>query len=83
MIDFLEMNSQEIGTVFFVTLVGGMPGALIGNYACRLYQNPVRSAQICLIIFTLNTLLAGIFVRASTQKNRMYGFALVWGIYQG
>lgn len=83
MSDFLEMNSQEIGVALLMTLIGGMPGALIGNYVCRLYQNPVRSTQICLILFTTNTLFAGILLRASTQKNWMYGFAFVWGICQG
>jgi hypothetical protein len=82
MSEFLEMNSIQIGLVLLTTIIGGMPGALIGNYFCRLYQNPVRSVQICLVIFALNTLLAGTFLRVNT-RNWMYGFAFVWGICQG
>jgi len=82
MSEFLDMNSLQIGAVLLVTMIGGMPGSLIGNYFCRLYQNPVRSVQICLATFTLNTLGAGIFLRANTQ-HLMYGFAFVWGICQG
>lgn len=82
MSEFLEMNSLQIGAVLLVHMIGGMPGSLIGNYFSQLYQNPVRSVQICLIIFTLNTLGAGILLRESTQ-HWMYGFAFVWGICQG
>lgn len=82
MTEYLQMNSLSIGATLLMTMIGGMPGAFIGNYFCRRYQNPVRSVQICLITFTLNTILAGIFLRASTQQ-WAYGFAFVWGICQG
>eukprot|EP00537_Pseudo-nitzschia_pungens_P001817 CAMPEP_0172373590 /NCGR_PEP_ID=MMETSP1060-20121228/52382_1 /TAXON_ID=37318 /ORGANISM="Pseudo-nitzschia pungens, Strain cf. cingulata" /LENGTH=69 /DNA_ID=CAMNT_0013099973 /DNA_START=58 /DNA_END=264 /DNA_ORIENTATION=+ len=59
MSEFLEMDSLQIGVVLLIVMIGGMPGSLIGNYFCRLYQNPVKSARLGLIVFTLNTIGAG------------------------
>ena len=68
MSEYLEMNSLQIGMVLLVVMIGGMPGSSIGKYFFRRYQNPIWSAQICLVVFTLNTLGAGMFVRASTKN---------------
>ncbi len=82
MSDYLEMNSQQIGAVLLMTMIGGMPGAFVGNYFCWLFNNPIRSVQLCLITFTINTILAGLFLRPST-RDWMFGFAFVWGICEG
>eukprot|EP00532_Pseudo-nitzschia_australis_P008789 CAMPEP_0168170200 /NCGR_PEP_ID=MMETSP0139_2-20121125/4049_1 /TAXON_ID=44445 /ORGANISM="Pseudo-nitzschia australis, Strain 10249 10 AB" /LENGTH=571 /DNA_ID=CAMNT_0008087679 /DNA_START=94 /DNA_END=1809 /DNA_ORIENTATION=+ len=82
MSEILEMDSLQIGTVLLGTMIGGMPGSVIGNHFCRLYQNPVKSARVGLMVFTLNTIGAGLFLRPST-KNLMHVFAFVWGICIG
>ena len=82
MSEFLEMDSLQIGMVLLIVMIGGMPGSLIGDYFCRFYRNPLRSAQICLTLFSLNTLCAGLILRES-NKNLMYGFSFIWGICHG
>jgi len=82
MTDYLEFDSREIGLTLLTTMVGGMPGAFAGHYFSKLCQNPVRSAQLCLITFTINTLLAGAFLRPDT-KYWIYGCAFVWGMCEG
>ena len=83
MTEFLGFNSQEIGMALLVTMFGGMPGAFVGDKAFAYYkENPVRSAQLCLSVFTINTLFAGIFLRPSTRY-WMYAFAFVWGLCEG
>eukprot|EP00536_Pseudo-nitzschia_multiseries_P010942 jgi/Psemu1/326233/estExt_fgenesh1_pg.C_3520006 len=78
MSEYLEMNSLQIGLVLLIVMIGGMPGSFIGNYFCRLYQNPVKSARLGLVVFTLNTIGAGLFLEPST-KELMYWIGFVWG----
>lgn len=82
MTDYLKFTSQEIGITLLMTMIGGMPGSYVGYYFSRLYQNPVRSAQLCLVVFTITTLLAGMLLRPD-KKHWIYVFAIVWGMCEG
>jgi len=82
MSEYLRMTSVQIGAVLLAFFIGGIPGSLLGNYYSRRYQSPVRSAQISLAVFTLNTLGAGCFLRADTHQ-WTYAIAFVWGICNG
>ena len=82
MTDYLKFSSQEIGVALLMTMIGGIPGSFVGYSFSKLYQNPVRSAQLCLVVFTINTLLAGMLLRPD-NRHWLFAFALVWGLCEG
>ena len=79
---FLDMTSSEIGSVFLVVLIMGIPGAKLGELlAFRI--NPLVSAKVCLLMFFLSTSAAAIVLTGPENKQYAIIFGVLWGICMG
>jgi hypothetical protein len=54
----LKMDSTEIGIVFFVVLVMGIPGSKLGRISVHQPRNPITSAKLSDAFFIVTTVLA-------------------------
>jgi MFS-type transporter involved in bile tolerance (Atg22 family) len=79
MIQVLKMDASQIGIVFLCVFLAGIPGSELGGMI-GIAINPLRSACLCLAIFSLNTLVAAIVLNGPEDRIAMYGFAAVWGV---
>ena len=82
MSEVLNFSSQENGIAILVLLIGTVPGALISTVAAE-RLNPVRSLQIALFIWILNTFLAALIIKGPGQNVALYIFSLIWGLATG
>jgi len=82
MSEYLKMNSLQIGLVILLVLVAGIPGTRMGHFVCS-RSNPVVSAQLCLVIYMIVTVLASVLLSGPNHKNWTYLFGILWGLCQG
>jgi MFS-type transporter involved in bile tolerance (Atg22 family) len=79
---FLDMTSTEIGVVFLVVLIMGIPGVKIGEWLALKF-NPLFSAKVCIILFILSTTSASIVLTGPEHKQYTFIFGTMWGIGLG
>jgi UMF1 family MFS transporter len=79
----LKMDSNEIGVVFFLCLVMGIPGSKLGGYLAIRYRNPITSAKICDAFFIVTTVLASLVLTGPEDKNMTFIFGALWGLGLG
>lgn len=79
---FLDMTATEIGVVFLVVLITGIPGAKLGEWLALRF-NPLVSAQCCILLFIISTALAGIVLTGPEHKQYAVIFGVLWGISLG
>ena len=58
----LKMNANEIGLLFLVVLVAGIPGSWLAGWATIKLKSPVRSAIVCNVMFIVVTAAAAILL---------------------
>ena len=79
---FLDMVSSDIGFVFLVVLLMGIPGAKLGEWlAFRI--NPLVSAKLCILSFFLSTSAAAFVLTGPESKQYAIIFGILWGICMG
>lgn len=83
MTQLLQMNANEIGVVFLIVIVTGIPGSKAGEYLALKLRNPVRSAILCDWTFVVTTSLAIFVLTGPETKQYSYIFAVFWGIGLG
>jgi MFS transporter, UMF1 family len=69
MTQVLDMNSTDIGYVFLVVLLMGIPGSKLGGFVAVKLRNPVTSAKICDVLFIVATSLASLVLVGPDDKN--------------
>jgi UMF1 family MFS transporter len=79
---FMDMSSSEIGVVFLVVLIMGIPGAKLGEWLA-LKINPLTSAKICILLLLVSTGLAAIVLTGPEHKHYVVIFGVLWGISMG
>jgi MFS-type transporter involved in bile tolerance (Atg22 family) len=79
---FLDMTSSEIGFVFLVVLIMGIPGAKLGQLiALRL--SPLISAKLSILCLLISTTLAAALLTGPQHKHYVVIFAVFWGLSLG
>ena len=79
---FLEMDATEIGIVFLLVLVMGIPGSKLGEILGLRY-NPVASAKACVIFFIASTTTAALVLTGPEEKRLTPIFGALWGMGLG
>lgn len=79
---FLEMDATEIGVVFLVVLLLGIPGTKLGEKVALRF-NPVFSAQICVVVFIFATTVAAFVLTGPDDKQFTVIFGVFWGVCLG
>jgi MFS-type transporter involved in bile tolerance (Atg22 family) len=82
MTTFLKMSSNQIGLAYLIVLLGGVPGSKIGQIISN-RSNAVKSAQLCLVVFSITTGLAAILLRGPTDSFKIMYLCVFWGISLG
>ena len=82
MTTLLDMSSSEIGVVFLLVLIMGIPGAKLGEFLA-LRINPLASAKLCILLFLITTTLAAMVLRGPHHKPYAKFFGILWGISMG
>lgn len=80
--DQLQFSSSENGIAILLLLFGTIPGALLSTRVSE-KLNPVKSLQIALFIWVINTIIAALTLKGPEQGDFTYAFALIWGIATG
>lgn len=78
----LEMDAKQIGQAFLFVFIAGIPGSKVGGMI-GVAINPLRSAQLCLVVFIINTTFAALVLNGPESQNAMYAFAAIWGVCLG
>jgi MFS-type transporter involved in bile tolerance (Atg22 family) len=79
----LKMDSTEIGIVFFVVLVMGIPGSKLGGYLSISLRNPITSAKLCDAFFIVTTVLASLVLTGPEDRHMTFIFGALWGLGLG
>lgn len=82
MTDHLQFTAAENGTAILLLLLFGVPGTKIATFFTNLL-NPIRSLQLCLIVWITSTALASWFLHGQDAQIKAYCFAVVWGLAFG
>lgn len=77
----LKMDGSEIGILFFMALVGSIPGASLANFVTQ-RTNPKRCLNIYFVVAAAVTAGASFMMRPSFKESG-YLFGLFWGICFG
>jgi MFS-type transporter involved in bile tolerance (Atg22 family) len=83
MTQVLDMNSTEIGVVFFVVLAAGVPGSKFGGFLAVKLRNPLTSAKICNLFFILVTTAASLTLNGPDDKHKVVVYGILWGLGLG
>ena len=81
--DFLDMDSTEIGSIFLVVLLCGIPGSKMAAYLASRQVNPIHNIISCNVLFAVTTSAAALFLHGPEDKEKTYLFAACWGICLG
>ncbi|KAL7571851.1 hypothetical protein ACA910_002927 [Epithemia clementina (nom. ined.)] len=80
----LQMSSTEIGLVFLVVFIMGIPGSCLGGMVTVRLKNPVSSAIICDLGCIVVTSFASVVLTGPEHKGLpALLFSAVWGIGLG
>ena len=79
--EYLVLSSKKIGLIVMTILIGGIPGTFFGKHLA-LYYDPLVSAKICLIVFTILIFLASIYL-SPDNKDMAFLFGLFLGVCKG
>ena len=82
MAHFLDMDSSQIGVVFIVVLLTGVPGSRVGHIL-GVWYNPLRSAQVCILYFIVVTVIAAFVLTDPSRSDYTVLFGAFWGIGLG
>jgi MFS-type transporter involved in bile tolerance (Atg22 family) len=83
MTQVLGMTSAEIGPVFLVVLIMGVPGSKLGGFLAKKFQSPLASAKLCNAFFILATTWAALALEAPRDKHKTVFFGALWGLGLG
>ena len=78
----LQFTAKENGICILILLIFSLPGTRIAQYMTNKY-NPLKSIQVCLVVWIINTTACACFCYAPTHALLAYFFAMVWGIVIG
>ena len=78
----LDMSSSEIGVVFLLVLIMGIPGAKVGEFLA-LQINALASAKLCILLFLITTTLAAMVLHGPHHKQYAKFFGILWGTSMG
>jgi UMF1 family MFS transporter len=81
--EVLKMDSTEIGIVFFLVLVMGIPGSKLGGYLTINLRNPITSAKLCDVFFIGTTVLASLALTGPEDRHMTFIFGALWGLGLG
>lgn len=79
---YLDMNGNEIGLVFLISLCTSLPGTKIAQFATK-KLDPLKSNILSWIFFIVITSTAALTLRGPAYKNYMYIIGVLWGILFG
>jgi len=79
----LGMSSKEIGFVFLVVLVCGIPGSKFGGWISIRFRNPITSAKLCDCYLIVVTTAASLVLTGPSDKNLAILFGGLWGVGLG
>lgn len=79
---FLDMSSTEIGSVFLVVLLMGIPGAKIGEWLALKFS-PLFSAKVAIILFVVSTTISVLVLTGPEHKQYAIIFGTLWGVGLG
>ena len=82
MVNFLDMNSIEVGIAYFFILFMGIPGAKLGEWLA-LRASPRISAMGALLFFVIVTSGASFVLEGPDHKQWMNLFGVLWGLGLG
>lgn len=82
MTTFLKMTSNEIGLAYLIVLIGGLPGSKLGEVISKRFH-AVRSAQLCLALFSVTTGLAALLLRGPADSRKILYLCAFWGMSLG
>jgi len=82
MTSYLQMSSTYIGAVMFLTLLMALPGCFLTNFIAN-RTNPSLSWKLCLLVFTIVTVLASVVLAGPDQWYWVFLFGALWGICLG
>lgn len=74
----LHMNGQQIGQLFLVVLIAGLPGTALASYG-----SPHHAALLCNALFVLVTTAASHHLRGPSHQNLAYMYGAAWGVLMG
>jgi len=82
MTDQLQFSSSQNGIAILILLIGSIPGALLSTVVSERF-NPVKSLQVALFFWMVNTFVAAVVVKGPDQTVHLYFFAIIWGLCIG
>ncbi|CAB9526856.1 Major facilitator superfamily [Seminavis robusta] len=77
-----QFTSTDVGLAAIIMLVSAIPGAVLSAFMCRKF-NPIRSSMLSLVIFSMTTIAASIFLTGPNQKPQTYVIVGCWGVVGG
>lgn len=81
--EVLKMNATDIGLLFLVVLVMGIPGSWLAGWITVRLQSPIRSCMLCNGIFIIVTASAASMLTGPEHKGVAYIYGALWGLLMG
>ena len=82
--EVLQMSATQIGLVFFISLLTGIPGSLLGGFLSVHFQSPVVSALICnALCIVVTTAASCVLTGPQHQGWPTTVFFVLWGMLLG
>jgi MFS-type transporter involved in bile tolerance (Atg22 family) len=79
----LKMDATEVGLLFLIVLLMGIPGSRLGGWTMIAFASPIRSGILCNALFAAVTGAAATLLTGPEHKLQAYGLASLWGICLG
>jgi UMF1 family MFS transporter len=79
----LKMDATEVGLLFLIVLLMGIPGSRLGGWTMIAFGSPIRSGILCNAVFVVVTGAAATLLTGPEHKLEAYGLASLWGICLG
>lgn len=79
----LQMQATEIGSVFLVVILCGIPGSKFGGWLAVWLRDPIASAKLADVYLILVTAAASQVLTGPDRKNLALVFGGLWGIGLG
>ena len=77
------MDSTEIGFVFLIVLLSGIPGSKIAACLAARHWNPIQNIILCNMLFIVSTCIAALVLTGPEDKQWTFLFGMFWGFGLG